>query len=93
MSARDDDGQLLAIVRERLSLDGEVLRWRTRPPESFATKRAFGTWNSRYAYGAVGPKFCLTVNGNKFSLLAHRARFALSKGRWPRYGEASDKGR
>jgi hypothetical protein len=93
MSARDND-ELLAILREAFALDERGrLVWRERPRDHFATARGWNRFNSQYAHCLVGPKFCLTVNGNKFSFLAHRVRFALTHGRWPSHGEASDKGR
>jgi hypothetical protein len=90
---RADDGRLLNFVREALALDEKGrLVWGERPRDQFATARGWNRFNSQYAHCLVGPKFCLTVNGRKFSLLACRVRFALLHNRWPRHGEASDKG-
>ncbi len=80
-------------LRQLLRLDHETGRlwWLSREPTWFATKRAFSTWNTRYA----GKEAFTATSGKGYrhgailgrTCEAHRAVFALVHGRWPAGGE------
>jgi hypothetical protein len=63
------------------------LFWRERPPEMFATPRAFSTWTARFA----GKEAMTAINnyGYRFGTisgrphLAHRVAWTITSGAWP----------
>jgi hypothetical protein len=75
-------------LRRLLRLDHETGRlwWRPREPEWFATRRAFATWNTRYA----NKEALAAVSGKGYrhgaifdrTYEAHLVVFALANGRW-----------
>lgn len=66
--------------------DTGVFTWRPRPREYFATRRAYSTWNARYA-GAVSKSpdatGYLLISINKRRYKAHRLVWLYMTGRWP----------
>jgi hypothetical protein len=78
-------------LRQLLDYDQDtgLLRWRERPEELFATKRAYRAWNARYA---GGPAFtCQNPAGYLTGQLfgrwhaAHRVVWAWAHGVWPEH--------
>lgn len=76
----------IEFLHERLSLDASTgeLRWKARPALGKA-------WNTRYAGKIAGTvvadevvRVCLTYQGKKLLLRAHRVVFAMLHGRWPK---------
>lgn len=81
----DDPGKLSEIFD--YNPETGKLFWRRRPEESFATRQASSTWNTRFA----GKEAFTSVDGKGYrhgtlcgkSLLAHRVILAMANGRWP----------
>jgi hypothetical protein len=92
MSAKDHDIPL-AYVREALTVDlTGVLMWLIRPREHFDSDIRCRQWNTRYAGRPAGTahsrgylSVCLTVDGQKRYILAHRLIWALMTGAWPEF--------
>lgn len=76
-------------LRQLLSYEPETgkLYWKPRGEEWFSSKRAFSTWNARFA-----GKEALTAQSfgafhgsiNSIYILAHRAAWAIYYGKWPK---------
>jgi hypothetical protein len=83
----------MAFLRECFDADFEAgaLTWRARPGEHFPNRRAWNTWNVRYAGrpalaapdGKGSRGGVLTFNGRTYRLRAHRVAWALATGAWP----------
>lgn len=83
-------------IAECLEIDDAWnLVWRERPVDHFATRRAFSTWNSKYA-GKIAGSICLnpksvtryrvlhmSISGKQSHLYCHRVIWALHYGEWP----------
>lgn len=78
----------VGVLRQLLRYEPDTgkLFWLPRPIEMFATKRAWSTWNSRYAgeealASEKGGYRYGSINGG--NVYAHRAAWALMMGEWP----------
>jgi hypothetical protein len=82
-------------LRNILNYDPEtgILSWRKRPIEHFAANGPWKTWNIKYAgkrAGAIALRgkyinISLTMNGRRYTPLAHRVAWAIMTGEWPAY--------
>lgn len=76
-------------LRESLEYDatsGE-LTWRARPERHFKSRRAFNTWNAKYAgrraFCTSRPNGYFSGTFNGVEMLAHRVAWLLISGKWP----------
>jgi hypothetical protein len=81
----------IALAREQLTYDSNegILFWKARPEDVFQTRRAFSTWNARYAGLPAGTHskdgyLRICFKGKRF-VLAHRVAWALFYGEWPKH--------
>jgi len=85
----DKDLPTPETLRKLLSYDPDtgLLTWKRRPLEMFATKRAFGIWNTRWC---GNPAFT-ACSSNRYkhgkilgkNYFAHRVVYAIYYGTWP----------
>lgn len=77
-------------LRQLLTYDANTgkLTWKRRPSEMFATPRAYGLWNTRFAHkeAFTSVKGSGYRHGKIFSKLhlAHRVIWAMQSGEWPK---------
>lgn len=80
------------LLRQLLDYEPETgtLKWKTRTAGMFATKRAFSTWNSRFAgkeaFTAKDSMHGYRVGNVNYKLcMAHRVIWAIVHGEYPEY--------
>lgn len=82
----------IEILRECFACDAERghLIWKRRPVRHFKTEKSQKIWNTTHAgakAGTVGTdgfnRTSVSIDGDRFCLLVHRAMWALTRGRWP----------